>query len=139
VLDSCHSGTATRALAYASEAWPGEQVRPQPRFLPPAIVDPSERGVMRALAVESKPVNPTSRASVPLLAACAPDEVAWDANFNGRARGAFTAAAIQALESTPPNLGEWQNRIRGILPSATYPQNPQLNAAWWQRYWRPFA
>jgi hypothetical protein len=133
VLDSCHSGTATRALRGGN--LPGLR----PRFLPPVEYAESREQIQLMQRLEAAPVNPTSRASVPLLAGCAPDEVAWDANFSGRPRGAFTAAALQALETNPSTMGQWQERIRGILPSATYPQTPQLDAGWWQRYWRPLA
>jgi uncharacterized caspase-like protein len=140
VLDSCHSGTATRAVVPEPISFTRRRdFGIRPRFLPPVEYAESREEIQLMQRVEAAPVNTTSRASVPLLAGCAPDEVAWDANFNGRPRGAFTAAAIQALETNPSTMGQWQERIRGILPSATYPQTPQLDAGWWQRYWRPLA
>jgi hypothetical protein len=139
VLDSCHAGTATRALPYGNIVV-GRTDRP--RFLPPAVVAPNRLAAARA--VERAPVNRISRASVPLLAAAAPDQVAWDASIRGRPRGAFTAAALDALAPSgwrpePKDYRDWMARIRLALPSNTYPQTPQLDAGWWQRRWRPFA
>lgn len=124
--DSCYSGTVTRFLSQGS-------AEGTPRFVSPADV-----GVMtesRAAELEQKVVKTSSRASAILLSGSSDLEVSYDAPIDGRYRGAMTAAALSAYR---PGMSwaAWHRAIRKILPSANYPQSPQLSATKSQRYGR---
>ena len=137
VSDSCHSGTVTRSLARYAD--PLDMVAGVARFLPPAEwIGPDEPELFEAaVRAERTPAAGKPRPGAILLAACDDSEVAWDASIGGRPRGAYTAAAIDALTERPRNVQAWQRAIRKRLPSTTafpYPQTPQLGASSWQRY-----
>jgi len=65
-----------------------------------------------------------------LLAGCqeGPNNYSYDARINGRYNGAFTYYALKTLKNLPPSAtyADWHNAIRGYLPSASYPQTPQI-------------
>jgi hypothetical protein len=61
-----------------------------------------------------------------LLSGCKDVEVSWDASFNGKANGALSRAAIDALKDNPATPRKWYDLIRRRLPSRAYPQTPQL-------------
>ncbi len=124
VSDSCHSGTMTRGLADT------HVVDRHPRFLSPALLleDMTEE---RAVAMERLPAS-TPRRTASLISGCTDLEYSYDAEFKGRPNGAFTYAALQAYEPGI-NLAAWYARIRGWLPSDSYPQTPQLTASAYRR------
>jgi len=126
VADSCFSGTVQRAF--------GDPTIGRPRYLPPAqLLDAV--AVTRAVRLEeaARPTKP-SRVTALLLSAARETEVAYDAEIGGRARGAFTAAALDALAEQPADYRAWHASIE--LPSQDFPQTPQLGATWAQRRWK---
>jgi hypothetical protein len=145
--DSCHSGSVNRLAGplgtmpdeeYISELSKGLQRRA--KFLPPAEWMPDDQ-VEVARRVELAPARGKPRASALLLAACTDTQVAYDAWFNGRANGAFTYAALQALKeaeeasSVPITYRTWMWAIHTKLPSVDYDQAPRLEAGSGQRRW----
>lgn len=132
VSDSCHSGTMARFSGVTQHA------KGKPRYVSPTSFgfDPKLVANMES----QPPVRALSRTNQILISGCADHEYSYDANFNGRFRGAMTAAALQAL--THPNSTNWTKyfaEVRSILPSADYPQTPQLTATTYQRRQKPFA
>lgn len=126
--DSCHSGSVSRFAGSASKA--GTAVA---RFMPPGEFL-SDEDKARATAVEGVPPRGTPRKGTVLISGCADPEYSYDASFNGRANGAFTYYALQALGKSR-HFSEWYRNIRKALPTTQYPQTPQLTAAPHQRYW----
>lgn len=117
--DSCHSGTVARMVMETAET-----VAAVPRFLPPSeFLDIStEEAVRREEVPASAP-----RKTASLISGCADTEYSYDAHFGSRANGAFTYHALDAYEDTM-TLSRWYRAIRRVLPSAEYPQTPQLTA-----------
>lgn len=106
--------------------------------LPPAEWIDDEDRLFEARLVANTPARGKPRSSALLLAACSDVEVAYDAWFSGRANGAFTYAALQALAENPATYRDWQQGIRALLPSVDYQQTPQLTAGSGQRRWLTF-
>lgn len=131
ISDSCHSGTVTRAVA-ADDA--SARNTPRVRFLPLRnwMPDaPLPRGD-RPVPVAASPFRSALRkvGGDLLMAGCeeGPERYSYDAHFNGRANGAFTYFALRTLRTLPAsaNYAQWHQAIRDHLPSAHYPQTPQL-------------
>jgi len=65
-----------------------------------------------------------------LLAGCkeGPNNFSYDARINGRYNGAFTYYALKALKTLKPDAtyADWHKAILKYLPSASYPQSPQI-------------
>jgi hypothetical protein len=76
-----------------------------------------------------------------LLAGCRDFEYSYDAHFAGRPNGAFTRTAIEVLRSLPKTATYLaaHREIRKRLPTAEYPQEPQLFGTPNQRRWRALA
>ena len=118
ILDSCHSGTATRVSR------PGS---PKPRFMPPSDPDVAKLGTMLP---SSKAMLADENMNEVLLTGCKSTEYSYDAEYNGRPNGALTKTAIDALNKLDkPTYQIWYDTIRKGLPSSNYPQTPQLEGA----------
>ena len=113
--DSCHSGTITRALNLSPYGT---------RFISPATF--TDISPETAAAVEQK-VAGAPRKAASLISGCGDTEYSYDASFDGRPNGAFTALAIKAY-APGMTLGQWYNAIKTYLPNTQYPQSPQLTA-----------
>jgi metacaspase-1 len=66
-----------------------------------------------------------------LLAGCkeGPNNFSYDAKIKGRPSGAFTYYALKSLKTLPPGAtyADWHAAITpAYLPSASYPQSPQI-------------
>ena len=132
ISDSCHSGTVARFADIVPEAH-----APRVKFLPPRAgifgLDPlGFKDVSRA------PVLSRAKSSALLLAGCQDTEYSYDAWFAGRPNGAFTRAALQAIRAAPKTYLEWQQGIRRLLPSTSYPQRPALVGTATQKHWPIF-
>jgi hypothetical protein len=132
ISDSCHSGTVAR---FAPPLAPNPHA-PRVRFLPPGNLDlpqslkPSARGFSpRAAALKS---------SALLLSGCRDLEYSYDAFIGGRWNGAMTRAALDALRELPEraSYSHWHRLIRQKLPTAQYPQVPQLTGTSSQKKWQ---
>jgi hypothetical protein len=147
ISDSCHSGTVTRAAGPD----PDTDAAPRPRFMPMGNWLPADRlprgasgNPLASVAVTSG-ISPFASALSRgvgdlLLAGCkeGPNNYSYDAVIQGRSCGAFTYYALKALKTLKPTAtyADWHAAINpGFLPSASYPQSPQIvgNAATRQR------
>ncbi len=130
--DSCHSGSVARIGPPLAE-----QERGRVRFLPPATFL-GEDALARARKVQKAPPRGLSRGTALLISGCADTEFSYDASFAGRPNGAFTRVALDALSKLggDATYADWHTAIRATLPSADYPQTPQLMATRHQRRWR---
>lgn len=138
ISDSCHSGTVTRAAAPDPDA---DDV-PRPRFLPmgnwlPADKLPRAASGKPAASVQAPAgTSPMAKAMSRrfgdlLLSGCkeGPNNFSYDARIAGKPAGAFTYYALKALKALPDNAtyGQWHAAITpAFLPSASYPQIPQI-------------
>lgn len=141
ISDSCHSGTVTRAVASDPDA---DDV-PRPRFMPMGNWLPADKLPRAANGAPLTQVNTGAGASAfakavirrsgdLLMAGCkeGPNNFSYDASIKGRPNGAFTYYALKALKSLPPKAtyDDWIAAITPTqLPSASYPQSPQLVAS----------
>jgi metacaspase-1 len=136
ISDSCHSGTVIRAARTDPDA-----VGARPRFLPMGTWLPEAK---LPRAANGQPATQVSLVSALspwagailqaggdlLMAGCAegPNNFSYDAVIAGRPNGAFTYYALKALKTLPAgaSYADWHAAIRQSLPSASYPQTPQL-------------
>lgn len=136
VSDSCHSGTVIRAAPADPDA---DGARP--RFMPMGAWLPEDR---LPRAANGKPATQVALSSTLspwagaisqsggdlLLSGCAegPNNFSYDAVIARRANGAFTYYALKALKKLPAGAtyADWHAEIRKALPSASYPQTPQI-------------
>jgi hypothetical protein len=138
ISDSCHSGTVLRNAPADPDA-----DAPRVRFLPMGAWLPEDRlprgtggRPLTTLPITST-TSPWAGVITPagdlLMAGCeeGPDRFSYDASFKGRPNGAFTYYALKTLKTLSANAtyGDWHTAIRRYLPSANYPQVPQLMGA----------
>jgi metacaspase-1 len=138
ISDSCHSGTVTRAAA----ADPDADDVPRPRFMPMGNWLPADK-LPRGASGKPLPTVAVTSGLSPfatamsravgdlLLAGCkeGPNNFSYDARIKGRPNGAFTYYALKALKALPPgaSYAQWMSAINPVfLPSASYPQSPQI-------------
>lgn len=140
--DSCHSGTVTRAApSDTDDDVPRPRFMPMGNWLPPEQLPRGASGqpLTRAPQVSGTSVfsKAVSRAAGDLLlSGCqeGPNNFSYDARIGGRPTGAFTYYALKALRALPASAtyAQWHAAITPqYLPSASYPQSPQIvgNAA----------
>jgi metacaspase-1 len=141
VSDSCHSGTVARFAPIRTPPTlaSGSAPRRTVRFLPPL-------SFLSGRAAAGMQRRRRASASAPrfgglLLAGCQDSEYSYDAWFRGRANGAFTFVALNALKRLPlsATYQRWFDAIRRLLPSRQYPQSPSLYGAAGVRGERVFA
>ncbi len=86
-----------------------------------------ERSIDRAI---NTPAPTKLRYGAVLFSGCHDSEFSYDTSFEGRANGAFTRVALDALQdpsiTTPAAL---HAAVREKLPSPSLPQTPQLFAS----------
>lgn len=122
VLDSCHSGTATRL------AMPGA---PKPRFMPPR--DPA-MAALGSLPTAKRVFITESQMKEVLFAGCKSTEYSYDARIGGTPMGAFSYYATRSLKDALANSKSLScqglfDAVRKQLPSSDYPQTPQLEGS----------
>jgi hypothetical protein len=136
ISDSCHSGTVTRAAPAEPEA-----DAPRPRFMPMGNWLPEDQlprnrsgGVAATIAALSS-TSPflgaySKQQGDLLLSGCkeGPNNYSYDAKIAGRFNGAFTYYALKTLKNLPATVtyAAWHRAICDYLPSASYPQSPQI-------------
>lgn len=124
ISDSCHSGTVSR---FAPLLFPGAtEHQARPRLLHPETFVKSREELARIRRVSILPARTPQKYPALLAAGCRDPELSWDAWFNGRANGAFTRVALDALKKNPTTPKAWMTEIRTKLPAANYPQTPSL-------------
>jgi hypothetical protein len=130
IADSCHSGTVTRFAPVTTPPTLAGTVAPrrQVRFLPPAAF--LERGALTPLGERRslRRASAPGRRAALTLTGCQDAEFSYDGSFLGRPNGVFSYVALDALRSLPKTATyrQWHEAIRSKLPSAQYPQTPNL-------------
>jgi hypothetical protein len=121
VLDSCHSGTATRGMDVRARGVPQDD-----------RVD-----LYQSLAVQTRAAVDTPAARSVVLSAAAPNEEALDGPVDGRYHGFFTFALARSMSAAPPGasardvfggLARELNRIQAQFGRTSMPQ-PQLEGS----------
>jgi hypothetical protein len=130
ISDSCHSGSVAK---FAPALFPAAAaLLPKPRFLPPhAFVKGAKLRKQLDLIASVAGGAGATRQKYPalLLAGCRDTQYSYDANFNGKANGAFTYFALKALQKNPKTPRAWMTLVRKSLPSSIHPQSPQIYGA----------
>jgi hypothetical protein len=139
ISDSCHSGTVIRAPASDPDAdGPRPRFMPMGAWLPESELPRGANGKALTQVAVTSTLSPwaggLSLAGGDLLVSgCAegPNNYSYDATIAGRPCGAFTYYAQKALKkmTAASTYGDWHAEIRKSLPSASYPQTPQLFGA----------
>ncbi len=139
ISDSCHSGTVIRAPASDPDAdGPRPRFMPMGAWLPESELPRGANGKPLTQVAVTSTLSPwaggLSLAGGDLLVSgCAegPNNYSYDATIAGRPCGAFTYYAQKALKkmTAASTYGDWHAEIRKSLPSASYPQTPQLFGA----------
>ena len=119
VLDSCHSGTATRALDIRARSVPQDS-----------------RIDLYKEATRTRAIVPTMSSRFVVLSATAKSEEALDGPIEGRYQGFFTHALARSLSNAPPGatlnevfagVGRELARLQAQVGRASMPE-PQLEA-----------
>lgn len=136
ISDSCHSGTVTRAAAAEPEAdAPRPRFMPMGNWMPDKDLPHSRSGGVAPIINIGVSASPFLAAYIKseddlLLSGCqeGPNNFSYDAKIAGRYNGAFTYYALKTLKALGANATykDWHAAIRRYLPSASYPQTPQL-------------
>ena len=135
ISDSCHSGTVTRAAKAEEGADSRPRFMPMGNWLPDKLLPKNRAGKPATTIAAPAGTSPLSSACSRalgdlLLAGCkeGPNNFSYDARINGRFNGAFTFYALKALKGMKPGAtyADWHKAIGKYLPSASYPQVPQI-------------
>ncbi len=139
ISDSCHSGTVTRAIKADKNALaPRTRFLPLGAWLPKSKMPRSPGGKPAASVVVKASPSPWAGAMSAaqddvLLSGCqeGPDNFSYDATIDGKPCGAFSYYAQKTLAKLKPSAtyAQWHKAIREALPSASFPQTPQLVAS----------
>ena len=142
ISDSCHSGTVSRGfLPWDKHQHPvgddciSETVNKRYLDTQEFLTD----DIMNKGWKTSPSINLSDDVAV-FFSGCSDIEYSYDANFNGKANGAFTYVALNALKVLPEDATyeDWYNEIRKTLPQARYPQTPKFSGTDTQRNWKIF-
>ncbi|UJS20909.1 MAG: caspase family protein [Candidatus Brocadia sp.] len=139
-IDSCHSGTATRDLAYLTsqlQISPGE-IKIQPRFIEPPA-DVALRSYRRMAAVrrmgarikedkKNTASETSAKAKHILLSGCMDDQTSADAFISNDYHGAFTYNLCKTIRDTRGTITyqELVKRVQNSLAYNSFSQIPQL-------------
>lgn len=135
IADSCHSGTVTRAARAEPDADTRPRFMPMGNWLPDKLLPKNRVGKPAATVVAPSGTSPLQSAYSRLLgdlllSGCkeGPNNFSYDARIQGRPNGAFTYYALKALKTLKPDAtyADWHKAIVKYLPSASYPQSPQI-------------
>ncbi len=135
ISDSCHSGTVTRAAKAEKDADTRPRFMPMGNWLPAKLLPKDRAGKPATTMVSPSGTSPlmsvySNKLGDLLLSGCkeGPNNYSYDARIAGRFNGAFTYYALKALKSLKPgaSYADWHKTIVKYLPSASYPQSPQL-------------
>ena len=135
ISDSCHSGTVTRAAKAEEGADSRPRFMPMGNWLPDKLLPKNRAGKPATTIAAPAGTSPLSSACSRalgdlLLAGCkeGPNNFSYDARINGRFNGAFTYYALKALKGIKADAtyADWHKAIGKYLPSASYPQVPQI-------------
>jgi hypothetical protein len=135
-LDTSHSGDSLTAI----DLLPGRL----PKFLPPPTPvghdDVADRSLITKATLDTATwgspyrghlhARPRNRPGQVVFMACRPDQIASDADFDGRSNGAFTNFLLHVLEGpSSATRAEVLRATRSELSTASFAQSPQLKAS----------
>ncbi len=135
ISDSCHSGTVTRAAAAEKDADTRPRFMPMGNWLPARLLPKDRAGKPATTMVAPAGTSPllgaySNKLGDLLLSGCkeGPNNYSYDARIAGRYNGAFTYYALKALKGlkAEATYADWHKAITKSLPSASYPQSPQI-------------
>lgn len=135
IADSCHSGTVTRAAKAEPDSDTRPRFMPMGNWLPDKLLPKNRAGKLSATVIAPLGGSPLLAAYSRqlgdlLLSGCkeGPNNFSYDARINGRYNGAFTYYALKALKTLKPEAtyADWHKAFVKYLPSASYPQSPQI-------------
>ena len=135
ISDSCHSGTVTRAAAAEKDADTRPRFMPMGNWLPAKLLPKDRAGKPATTMVAPAGTSPllgaySNKLGDLLLSGCkeGPNNYSYDARIGGRYNGAFTSYALKALKGLKEGAtyADWHKAIVKYLPSASYPQSPQI-------------
>ena len=133
ISDSCHSGSVVRAFNGAPHEGKKKFIPFEKCMGPKALEKFASKGIIDFIMTRAgRPFVIEESEKVPwpclLLAGCQDNEYSYDANFDGKANGAFTYWALKSLEKLPVTATylDWYRAIRKVLPSGQYPQCPNI-------------
>jgi len=135
ISDSCHSGTVTRAAKAEKDADTRPRFMPMGNWLPAKLLPKDRAGKPATTMVAPAGTSPllgaySNKFGDLLLSGCkeGPNNYSYDARIAGRFNGAFTHYALKALKALKEGAtyADWHRAIVKYLPSASYPQSPQI-------------
>lgn len=135
ISDSCHSGTVTRAAKAENDADTRPRFMPMGNWLPAKLLPKDRAGKPATTMAAPAGTTPllgaySNKLGDLLLAGCkeGPNNYSYDARIAGRFNGAFTYYALKALKTLKEGAtyADWHKAIVKYLPSASYPQAPQI-------------
>lgn len=135
ISDSCHSGTVTRAARAEKDADTRPRFMPMGNWLPDKLLPKNRAGKPAATMIAPAGTSPllgaySNKLGDLLLSGCkeGPNNYSYDARIGGRFNGAFTYYALKALKilKEGATYADWHKAIVKHLPSASYPQSPQI-------------
>ena len=135
ISDSCHSGTVTRAAKAEKDADTRPRFMPMGNWLPAKLLPKDRAGKPATTMVAPAGTSPllgaySNKLGDLLLSGCkeGPNNYSYDARIAGRFNGAFTYYALKALKTLKEGAtyADWHKAIVKYLPSASYPQSPQI-------------
>jgi len=133
--DSCHSGTVTRAAKAEKDATTRPRFMPMGNWLPEKLLPKNRAGKTATTMVGAAGTSPffgaySNKLGDLLISGCkeGPNNFSYDARIAGRFNGAFTYYALKALKGMKEgaSYADWHKAIAKYLPSASYPQSPQI-------------
>lgn len=133
--DSCHSGTVTRAAKAEKDATTRPRFMPMGNWLPEKLLPKNRAGKTATTMVGAAGTSPffgaySNKLGDLLISGCkeGPNNFSYDARIAGRFNGAFTYYALKALKGMKEgaSYADWHKAIAKYLPSASYPQAPQI-------------
>jgi len=133
--DSCHSGTVTRAAKAEKDATTRPRFMPMGNWLPDKLLPRNRAGKTATTMVGAAGTSPffgaySNKLGDLLISGCkeGPNNFSYDARIAGRFNGAFTYYALKALKGMKAgaSYAGWHQAIAKYLPSASYPQSPQI-------------
>jgi hypothetical protein len=135
ISDSCHSGTVTRAAKAEKDADTRPRFMPMGNWLPARLLPKDRAGKPATTMVAPSGTSPlmsaySNKLGDLLLSGCkeGPNNYSYDARIAGRFNGAFTYYALKALKGLKEGAtyADWHKAVIKSLPSASYPQSPQI-------------
>ena len=135
ISDSCHSGTVTRAAKAENDADTRPRFMPMGNWLPAKLLPKDRAGKPATTMAAPAGTTPllgaySNKLGDLLLSGCkeGPNNYSYDARIGGRYNGAFTYYALKALKGLKEGAtyADWHKAIVKYLPSASYPQSPQI-------------